>query len=461
MTTPSVDAHVRLDTHPTHPSAVTATLTGAQAHIAHVGLEAAGWHVATTNILVLARIDHEEPYWAEKAARQLRADGITVEITPRLREAIDEEWTWANYPMPWCSRAEIREVSDDAQKIHDDIRRGRLLVHAHAQDAHTTVAVGTYLDTGKSVYLHGENHLRQIANSFDSPARALTAFEDMHADTIRPGPAPMTDTERDTADARTSPGTPTTEPEPPRTGAGTAPADTPGPGAHEALFASFVEDHGEWEKYRTWSDDASVANHESLTLRAAFDHEARDRDIAWTIASYQSPVGERTWHATATAGTPTDMIETLLKSLDTKTAWTERTSAPLTERTLTTVTGPLTEFGWTQTINGHHINWPAPNGETGLRLDVAAAVGATTARSGPAWTVWGGKSAEQPAWTVEFSRNTPAAVLQDLTYNLATTTHCVRTTHPSKAPRQRHEVLRTVALTAPSAVPPAGRSARR
>lgn len=153
------------------------------------------------------------------------------------------------------------------------------------------------------------------------------------------------------------------------------------------------------------------------------------------------------------------MIETLLKSLDTDTAWTERSSAPLTERTLKTVTGPLTEFGWTQTINGHHINWPAPNGGTGLRLDVAAA-GARSGRARATWTVWGGNTAEQPTWTVEFSRHTPAAVLQDLTYNLALT-HSVRRTHPSKSPRQRHEVLRTVALTAPSAVPSAGRSARR
>ncbi|AQU70153.1 DUF317 domain-containing protein [Streptomyces niveus] len=458
MTTPSVDAHVRLDTHPTHPSAVTATLTGAQAHIPHVSLEAADWHVAATNMLVLARIDHEEPYWAEQAAQQLATLGITVEITPQLREAIDEEWTWAKYPMPWCTRTEIRKVSDDAQKIHDDIRHGRLLIHAHAQDVHTTVAVGTYLDTGKSVYLHGENHLRQIANSFDSPAHALTAFEDMHADTMHPGPAQMTDTERDTAEARTSPGTPTTEPEPPSTGAGTAPADTPGPGAHEALLASFIEDNGEWEKCRTWSDDTSVANHETLTLRAEFDHEARGHDIAWTIASYQSPVGERTWHATATANTPTDMIETLLKSLDTDTAWTERTSAPLTERTLTTVTGPLTEFGWTQTINGHHINWPAPKGETGLRLDVAAAVGATTALSGPAWTVWGGNTAEQPAWAVEFSRHTPAAVLQDLTYNLALT-HSARATHPPMTPRHGHDAHR-VATPAVASTPAPGRPVR-
>ncbi|MFB6944638.1 MULTISPECIES: hypothetical protein [unclassified Streptomyces] len=47
-----------------------------------MGLEAADWTVVAKNSLVLARIDHEEPYWAEKAAQQLTADGITVEIPP-------------------------------------------------------------------------------------------------------------------------------------------------------------------------------------------------------------------------------------------------------------------------------------------------------------------------------------------------------------------------------------------
>lgn len=189
----SIDAHVRLDVHPTHSSAVTATLTGTQARIAHMGLEAADWTVVANNVLALVRIDSEEPYWARDAAQQLAGEGITVEVTPRLQEAMDEEWTWANYPMPWCTRSEIREVSSEAQKIHDDIRHGHLLIHAHAHDGHTTVAVGTYLHrTGKSVYLHGENHLRQVADTFDSPAQALLAFEKVHGEEMRPGPAPLT-----------------------------------------------------------------------------------------------------------------------------------------------------------------------------------------------------------------------------------------------------------------------------
>ncbi|WP_413116977.1 hypothetical protein ACK1X7_20305 [Streptomyces sp. CY1] len=121
----------------------------------------------------------------------------------------------ANYPMPWCTRREVREVSGEAQKLYDDIRRGRLLIHAHAEDSHTTVAVGTYLDSRKSVYLHGQNHLRQVADIFDSPAQALASFERLHGATMRPGPAPTTDTEREAAEACTSLGTPPGEPESP------------------------------------------------------------------------------------------------------------------------------------------------------------------------------------------------------------------------------------------------------
>lgn len=241
--TTSIDAHVRLDTHPTHPSAVTTVLTGLQAHVPHVGLEAADWTVVAKNVLVLVRIDHEEPYWAEKAAQHLAADGITVEITPRLREAMAEEWTWASYPMPWCTRTEIREVSNEAQKIYDDIRHGQLLIHAHAEDGHTTVAVGTYIGSGKSVYLHGEDHLRQVADTFDSPAQALVAFEKLHGADMRPGPAPMTDIERAAAEAR---GTlPAAAPEPSRPEPETVPAYAADAGDHDALLDAFLDTHGD------------------------------------------------------------------------------------------------------------------------------------------------------------------------------------------------------------------------
>lgn len=235
VTPPSIDAPVRLDIHPTHPSAVIAALTGAQAHIAHVGLEAADWHVAAKNTLVLARIDHEEPYWAEDAARELITSGIAVEITPWLREAIDVEWALATDSKPWSTLAQLREIFAEAQTIFDDIRHGRLLIHAHALDSRTTVAVGTYLDSGKSVHLHGEDRRRQVEHLFDSPAQALVAFERLHGDTMRPGPAPMTDTERAADEARTSLNAPPAGPEPPRPEPETVPAYAADPGDHDAL----------------------------------------------------------------------------------------------------------------------------------------------------------------------------------------------------------------------------------
>ncbi|WP_307618722.1 hypothetical protein [Streptomyces sp. V3I7] len=189
-TPPSTDTHVRLDLHPTHSSTVTATLTGPRHPMATALLTAHGFEAIDERTLVLARIDHEEPHWAEQTGQALTGEGIPTEITPRLREAIDEEWTWADYPMPWCSRQEIRDVSNEANTIYEDIRRGRLIIHAHADDGWTTVAVGTYRDTGKSVHLRGENHLRQVETEYDSPAPALTDFERRLGPRVRPGPGP-------------------------------------------------------------------------------------------------------------------------------------------------------------------------------------------------------------------------------------------------------------------------------
>ncbi|MFB7739479.1 hypothetical protein ACFC08_35045 [Streptomyces sp. NPDC056112] len=68
------------------------------------------------------------------------------------------------------------------------MRHGRLLIHAHAGDGHTIVAVDTHIGSGsgsgKCVHLHGENHLRQVADTFDSPAQAQTAFERLHSDAM-------------------------------------------------------------------------------------------------------------------------------------------------------------------------------------------------------------------------------------------------------------------------------------
>ncbi|MEV0641637.1 DUF317 domain-containing protein [Streptomyces sp. NPDC050619] len=417
--TPPIDAHVRLDTHPAHPSAVTAVLTGAQARIALMGLEAADWTIVAENVLVLVRIDHEEPYWAQDAAKHLSAEGITVEITPRLREALDEEWTWANYPMPWCTRSEIREVSNGAQKIHDDIRHGQLLIHAHAHDGHTTVAVGTYLGRdGKSVYLHGEDHLRQVADTFDSPAQALLAFEKVHGADMRPGAAPVTDTERAAAEARATFDPTAAKPESSSPELETVPAYLADAGDHDALLDAFLDAHGDWEKWRTWSDETTHAVHESLVLRAEFIHETDPDDTQWKIAAYEGPVGERLWHATATTTVPVKIMRVLLDSLASADAVEIAAGSQVSEATINEATRPLADLGWEHTVDGRWIRWQAPGGHpAGVQFDAFAAQSQHNAL--PAWTFWGGNSAGTPRWALHFSPHAAASVLQDVAFEVA------------------------------------------
>ncbi|MFI1677384.1 DUF317 domain-containing protein [Streptomyces sp. NPDC020607] len=416
--TPAIDAHVRLDTHPTHPSAVQAVLTGTQARVALMALDAAGWSVAATNVLVLVRIDHEEPYWANDAAKHLTAEGITVEITPRLQEAIDEEWTWPNYPMPWCTRSEIREISDQAQKIHNDIRHGHLLIHAHARDGHTTVAVGTYLHRGgKSVYLHGEDHLRQVADTFDSPAEALVAFEKVHAAEMRPGPAPLTDTERTAIAARSVFDVTTAKSDPSHPEPETVPAYLADAGDHDALLDSFLDAHGEFERWRTWSDETTHAIHESQTLRIERVHESPAHETAWTVAAYETPVSDRMWVLTATGGTPAQVMQELLDHLADGDGWDTAIGAAVDEKTVTAATQPLSDAGWKHTLNGRWIRWTSPAGDAGVQFDAFAAQHPNHTLA--TWTVWAGTSPDHSTWTVTASPHTPSSLMANLSETLA------------------------------------------
>lgn len=78
----TIDSHIRFDIHPAHPCAVTAHLTGTRHQIAQVPLTLHGLEPLDTTTMILARIDHEEPYRTNQAATALHSEGITTEITP-------------------------------------------------------------------------------------------------------------------------------------------------------------------------------------------------------------------------------------------------------------------------------------------------------------------------------------------------------------------------------------------
>ncbi|ELS55918.1 DUF317 domain-containing protein [Streptomyces viridochromogenes] len=457
MPHPEADPHLRLDLLDGRPGAVSATITGTPTHTMRALLAVHGFEPLDDSTMVMARIDCEEAHYADQAAHALRAEGVTVDITPQLREEIDTEWTWANYPMPWCSREEIRKVSGDAQHIYDDIRHGRLIIHAHAHDGWTTVAVGTYRD-GPSIHLHGENHLRVEVGRYDTPAKAIAEFERLYGDAVRPGPAPTTRTERDAEQARTPSG-------PAAAGAESLPT-TAEPVAeqaaeaddHEALLKDFLESHTEWEKWRTWEDFTTVANHESLTLRAIFDHDAEGRETKWTFASYETPVSDRLWHGTATASTSTAIVSALLDAVATEHAWGRSLSTSATETAITEAISPLTDSQWKHTIDGRYITWEAPGAhEGGVQFDAFAAQ--KTDSPLPAWTIWGGHAVHQPTWALQLSANAPAALVQSVTFEMAEGqgTRLVRHAMPDSPARRTTQAPAPVTVPPPAAQPP-GRS---
>ncbi|MFD8980490.1 DUF317 domain-containing protein [Streptomyces sp. NPDC059564] len=426
------EAHILLARHPDHSSAVTASLAGPETsrNLSRTALSNRGFRQIDLRTLVLARIDHDEPYYADKAAQALRDAGATVEIAPTLQTEIDTEWTYGNYPMPYLDRAEIREVSAEAQRIHDDIASGHLTIHMHAQAGWTTVAVGTY-EGGKSVYLHGEDYLRQEVTDYESEAEAVADFQRQHSVAVRPGPAPLTDIERAAVSAITTPPsdaptpTPASAPDPDPSLASSEPSPeavpvyAADPGDHEDLLDRFLASQDEWEKVRTWSDGTTVANHESLAVRVQFFHEAYPgAPDAWAVASYESPVGERLWHATATRSTPVDIVRALLDSLAAGNGWGPGPATAVSDKTLAEATRYLAETGWPLTVTARLVEWTAPSEEpAGVRFDTFAASRPRTPLD--AWTVWGGNTPYQPTWSIRFSTHTPAALLQDIAFELA------------------------------------------
>ncbi|MYT96641.1 MULTISPECIES: DUF317 domain-containing protein [unclassified Streptomyces] len=460
-TTP--DAHVHLALHPQHPSAVVATLTGNTLHTARATLASEGFRPVNDDTMLLVRIDHEEPYYANITANLLRDAGIPVDITDQLQEEIDTEWTWASHPMTWLDRDGIRLVSAEAQKIHDDIDSGLLTIHLHAHDGHTTVAVGTY-QHADSVHLHGEDHLRVVSGSYDTPKEAIADFERLYGDAVRPGPPPPTDTERQAAQALAGMSMPQTasaadaSADPPAAKTELVPVYAADPGDHEALLDKFLEKHGEWDKYRTWEDSTTVANHESLTLRAVFDHDAEGREAKWTFAAYETPVSDRLWHGTATASTPTAIVSALLDAVANENAWGRSLSTSATEAAITEATSPLTDADWKHTIDGRYITWEAPGAqEGGVQFDAFAAQKADSPL--PAWTIWGGHAVHQPVWALQLSANAPAALVQYITFEMAEGqgTRCVRPAAPD-GPALRTAQAPALVAASPPAAHFAGRS---
>ncbi|MFE5518456.1 DUF317 domain-containing protein [Streptomyces virginiae] len=169
------------------------------------------------------------------------------------------------------------------------------------------------------------------------------------------------------------------------------------PGEHEEFLNGLFESKPQWSKYRTWSDETTIASHESLTVRAEFDHEARHRtDIAWTIAENDGPVGERLWRATITAGTPVPFIRAIIGHLD------DPHSTEATEPH-----GPLHGAGWAAASHPARTTWRAPDRSLTFEHQPRAV--------DDPWAAPGGDDGNRPTWSIRLSAGTPRDLLTQLT----------------------------------------------
>ncbi|AWZ07183.1 MULTISPECIES: DUF317 domain-containing protein [unclassified Streptomyces] len=167
---------------------------------------------------------------------------------------------------------------------------------------------------------------------------------------------------------------------------------------------------------RRAGDDFTIASHEPLTLRVEFLHGAAHGDSLWTIAAYESPVGERLWHATATPTTPVEIMRVLLDSLSTEDSWGLGAATPIEEKDLAHASRPLEDAGWPLKCGARLIDWTAPtNDGAGLRFDTHVKQGNLL----PAWTIWGGNTVDSPTWAIHLSTHAPTSLIQDVAFELA------------------------------------------
>ncbi|MFI5804353.1 DUF317 domain-containing protein [Streptomyces sp. NPDC051561] len=416
-------SEVRLDLHSSLPGIVVAHYEGAttpntkvtDAAVAAI-LAKHGFRHAAGQTMLLSRIDYEEPYYAHQAAIELRNRSASVHISRALQQEINAGWVPVDLDRTWLSTAEIRETGTAAQMILEDIYDRRLVILGHALDGHTRVAVGAYGD-GRGVHLHGQDQARHESLVFESEDQALLDFRLRYGDAVRYGPAAPTTSEQRVLDAlahtsnRTA-DSPTNSPRLPEQ-----------PAPNEAALAVFFDEHPDWEKYRTGPDEVTIANHESLTARIEFTHEAASGTTAWTIAGYESPVGPRTWYATISADTPPDLVLDLLDGLadhltniHLPNSTTSFASADPRESGAQAST-LLVEAGWQHTQDGRGARWHAPDGSTTeVRFDHIAAYYADGENL--VWSVSGTDDRPRTGWSIQLSQSTPAPVLHTLVENL-------------------------------------------
>ncbi|WP_353963759.1 DUF317 domain-containing protein [Streptomyces sp. NBC_00237] len=177
-------------------------------------------------------------------------------------------------------------------------------------------------------------------------------------------------------------------------------------------------------------------------MRVELVHEPDAREPAWTIAAYETPVSDRTWHLTLTRDTPGPLLRTLLTSLTDADALEPTVGEHATGLAVIEAARPLLDAGWTSTPSPNSIAWTTPQNDAGIHVGTTG--GPNPSAGMTRWTLWSGHSTDHPTWVVRASTATPAALLANLAEELATGTG-TRLTGPQPATKHRAQPTPTPA----------------
>ncbi|BBC30843.1 hypothetical protein SGFS_021370 [Streptomyces graminofaciens] len=92
------------------------------------------------------------------------------------------------------------------------------------------------------------------------------------------------------------------------------------------------------------------------------------------------------WHMAITAAAPAPVLNTLLTVLASGDAWETALGTPAIDKTATEATRPLTDAGWTHTMDGRWLRWQSNQEDVGVQFDAFAAQTPHTHLD--SWTIW-------------------------------------------------------------------------
>ncbi|MET8623750.1 DUF317 domain-containing protein [Kitasatospora sp. NPDC004669] len=187
-----------------------------------------------------------------------------------------------------------------------------------------------------------------------------------------------------------------------------------GPGDPEAALAAFLDEHPSWNRY-SHGQDTTVAIHEQLTAKIELNHEETDGP-RWTIASYESPVGQLAWRARFSARTPHEVVTAVARRLSYALAhpsnWQQAEAlwGRLSRDIAIEGEAEAAATSWNRTTTEHQTSFSSSDGTAGVTI--RAVQGTSEARVFPMFTVWGGpRSEDHPRWEATFTPFTPTTLI--------------------------------------------------